>query len=107
MIDRKFKRISFISQAMVMTGSQRFEALTKDLSLDGLFIATDRLIPVGQMVSISLKMPSVSRSSELSVDGVVVRSSVRGVAFRFKSLGHDTFVYLKTVINHRKQLVCQ
>lgn len=105
MTDRKFKRISFVSQAMVTVGSQRFEALTKDLSLTGLFISTDHLIPVGQMTSISLKMPSISRCSDVNLDGVVVRSNGKGVAFQFKTLGHDTFAFLKNIIN-RKPIVC-
>src|SRR5512138_1963636 len=106
MQERKFRRVNFVSRAIVMIGNQRFEALTKDLSLDGLFVSTDHHMPIGQVASISLNMPSISRSSDVIVDGIVVRNSVRGVGFRFKSLGHETFSYLKTVIN-RKPLTCR
>jgi len=105
MESRKYKRISIAARAIVKIGNQHFEALTKNLCLDGLLISTDHHMPVGQTASIDVKMPSISRSSDISLDGVVVRSNASGVAFRFKTVGHDTFVYLKTVLN-RKPLLC-
>lgn len=99
MHDRKFKRISFVSQAMVMIGNQHFKALTQNLSLNGLFIRTNHLIPVGEMTAISLNLPSVSKT--VTVDGVVVRNNQYGLAFQFKSLNFDTVFYLKTVINRK------
>ena len=101
MQDRKYKRISFVSQAMVMVGNQTFEGLTTDLSLNGLFVSTDHHIPVGEIASISLKIPSVSSGSTLTLNGVVVRNSVRGMGLQFKALSHETFSCLKTVINRK------
>jgi len=101
MRNRKFNRIRLESQAKVMFGNQSFEALTENLSLNGLFIRTDRRIPVGNKAAISFNLPSASRSSTVTVDGVVVRNDVHGLAFQFKSLDHDSFSYLKTVINRK------
>ncbi len=104
--NRKLERVRFVSKAMVMIDNHHFEALTEDLSLSGVLINTDHHIPVGKRVSVSLNLPIVSRSSPVTIDGEVVRSNEQSLAFQFKSLDHDTFYYLKTVIDrkspHRK-----
>jgi len=99
--NRKFERIRFVSKAMVMINNRHFEALTENLSLSGVLINTDHRISVGKRVSVLLNLPSVSRSSPVTIDGEVIRSSGQSVAFQFKSLDHDTFCYLKTIIDRK------
>jgi hypothetical protein len=99
--NRKFERVRFVSNAIVMIDNYHFEALTEDLSLSGVLINTDHHLPVGKRVSVSLNLPSVSRSSPVTIDGEVVRSNEQSLAFQFKSLNHDTFHYLKMVIDRK------
>ena len=101
MENRKFERIRFVSKAMVTIDNYHFVALTEDLSLSGMLINTDHHIPVGKRVSVSLNLPSVSRSSPVTIEGEVVRNNEQSLAFQFKSLDHDTFYYLKTVIGRK------
>jgi len=101
MRNRQFERVKLASQTAIKTGNHCFNALTKDLSLSGMLIHTDHHIPVGKRVSISLNLPSVSRSSPVTLDGIVVRNTVHSVAFEFKSLDYETFCYLKAIL-HRK-----
>jgi hypothetical protein len=98
---RKFNRIRFESQAMIMTGEQAFEVSTENLSLNGLFVRTDQKMLKGERAEIRINVPSASRSPFLTVDGEVVRNDNHGLAFQFKSLDHDSFSYLKTVINRK------
>ncbi len=101
MPNRRFDRIHFESQAMVQTGGQSFEASTENLSLNGLFIRTEKRLPVGNRAQIMFVLPSASRSSEISVNGAVVRSENDGMAFQFGSLDQDSFSLLKTIINRK------
>jgi hypothetical protein len=101
MRSRKFSRIRFKSEAMVMVGKQSFSAVAENLSLDGILLRTERRMPVGNRVAISFNLPSASRSSTITVNGVVVRNDVHGIAFQFRSLDHDSFAHLKTVINRK------
>ena len=101
MKNRRFERVNLASQTLVTTNNYCFSAMTKDISLSGLLICTDHHIPAGERVSLSLNLPSVSRSSLVTVDGIVVRNTVHGVAFHFKSLDHDTFCYLKTILSRK------
>jgi hypothetical protein len=86
---------------MVKTGAQSFEASTENLSLNGLFIRTEKRLPVGKRAEILFVLPSASRSSEISVKGSVVRYDDDGMAFQFGSLDQESFSLLKTVINRK------
>ncbi len=99
MPNRRFNRIRIESQAMVKSGEQLFEGLTENLSLTGLFIRTERRLPVGNRAEIIFTLPSASSSSEFIVKGVVVRNDVHGLAFQFGSLDEDSFSRIRTVIN--------
>lgn len=101
MQERRFERIRLESPAMISIGEQIFGAVTKDISLNGVFIHTGQSLELGKKAMISLQLPSASRSSGVTVDGIVVRNADDGVAFRFRSLDHDTFSYLKSVINRK------
>jgi len=99
--NRKFERIRFSSPTMVMIDNDCLLALTEDLSLSGVLISTDHQIPVGKRAAVTLNLPSVSRSSPVTLDCVVVRKNEQSVAFQFSSLDHDTFSFLKTVIDRK------
>ncbi len=101
MSGRKFDRIRFESRAMIVIGEETFEASTENLSLNGLFIRTEKKVPEGERAEININMPSASRSPYFMVDGIVVRNDDHGMAFQFRSLDHDSFAYLKTVINRK------
>ena len=86
---------------MVISGNQTFNALTENISLNGLFIPSGYPIPVGRVAMVTLTLPSASTSSTVTVDGEVVRSDERGLALQFKSLSHDTFSALRTVLDRK------
>jgi hypothetical protein len=95
--DRKFPRISFVSKANVVSGDNSFEAMTDNLSLGGLLLRTETLLPVGRSVLIKLNIPSTYRTT-LNLRSEVLRSHAGGIAFQFKSMDYETFTELKAVI---------
>jgi len=101
MPDRNFKRIRFMTKAMVISGDHCFDAMTENISIGGLFIRTDQIIQAGKVVAIILYLPSVSRSSTLTANCIVVRKGVNGLAFQFKTLDHETFTHLRTIITRK------
>lgn len=98
---RNFKRVHIVSKANVMTADQYFEAVTANISVNGLYVSTDQLLPVGKLAEITLNIPSVSESSFVNVIGEVVRSDFNGLAFKFKSVDLNTFSRLRKVIAQR------
>jgi len=101
MQNRNYKRISFVSRAMVMAGNQAVEGMTANISLGGMFVTASQRLPVGDAVLISMEMPSMSRGSTITLNGVVVRSSSMGMGVRFVPLNHETFAHLRSVINRK------
>jgi Tfp pilus assembly protein PilZ len=99
--NRQFTRIRYESGATVKEGGCAFPALTANLSLTGIYLRTERHFPVGKRVEISFDLPSASYGSTVTVNGVVVRNDVHGLALQFKSVDEDSFVHLKSVINRK------
>lgn len=52
-----------------------------DISTGGMLIHTDRLIPPGQIVRITIPLP---RQNYITVPGEVIRKNPEGLAIRFK-----------------------
>lgn len=105
MLTRKFGRIQLACRAMVTSGNGKFDALTENISLDGLFLRTASPIPVGTVAAITMNLPSASSSAEVTVEGEVVRREDHGVAFHFKSLSHDVFSLLRMIVRPRPHFV--
>ena len=101
MPNRRFRRVQFESKAMVRTLNLSFEAYTENLSVNGLFIRTERQLPIGNRAEILLQIPSASSNPSFTAHVKVVRSDVHGIAFQFGSLDHDSFSRLQTVINKK------
>jgi len=99
--NRQFTRIRFESEATVMVGGCAFPVLTDNLSLNGIYLKTERHFPVGKRAEITFDLPSASRGSVLTVNGIVVRNDVHGLALQFKSLDQESFTHLKSVINRK------
>jgi hypothetical protein len=99
--DRHFTRIRFESKATVMVDGYDFPVLTENLSLNGIYIKTERRFAVGKRAEITFALQSASRGSVLTVNGIVVRNDVHGLALQFKSLDQESFAQLKSVINRK------
>jgi uncharacterized protein (TIGR02266 family) len=101
MPNRKYRRIQFVSKAMVRSSNQSFDAYTENLSVNGLFIRTERRLPVGNRAEIKLEIPSASSDSSFAAHVKVIRSDGNGMAFQFRSLDHDSFSRLQRVIKNK------
>lgn len=98
---RKFPRIQFKSRAMVRALNQSFEAYTENLSVNGLFIRTEMRLPIGNRAEIMLEIPTASSNSSFTAHAKVVRMGENGIAFQFRSLDHDSFSLLQTVVKNK------
>jgi len=103
MPNRRFNRICFESKALVRTMDQSFEASTENLSLNGLFIRTERRLPVGNRAEVMLEIPSASSRSLFTANVRVVRNDVYGIAFQLGSLDEASFLSLQTVIKRKSR----
>ena len=50
------------------TGSESFAATTKNLGVGGLFVATDRQLPIGEQVTVELSLPDHVRPMPVAAE---------------------------------------
>jgi len=82
---RQFERAPFDENVSMQHGDDRFEARVRDLSVGGVYILSDRKLPFGATVSVTLKLPALVERGKppITLDGVVrwVRDDGFGVQF--------------------------
>ncbi len=95
---RWFTRVNYRNTVVIKTpDGMVVEAPVKDLSLRGVYIITDEIIPVGRSVEIFFRDNS-SPGRELKVNGIIVRANKKGFAIEFEKMDLSTFCHLKTTV---------
>lgn len=97
---RHFYRIKYVTTARVTVADVCFDAVTENLSANGLFLRTHHPLPPKAVAKINFNIPSASHPS-ITVNAEVVRKSPHGLAFKFKSMDFGTFAELKAVIKQK------
>jgi hypothetical protein len=92
---RKSRRVHFVCQADIAIDDKCFEAVTDNISLDGIFIKTDSQIPVGNYGRISVKR---DKNIIVSANCIVVRNDRSGFGAQFKALDYDSFSQIKALV---------
>lgn len=70
---RACERWRFTLRLTVSWGNQSFSAYTSDISMSGVFVETNRCLPVGTAVRLDFKLVSGEDTLPVSVDGAVAR----------------------------------
>ncbi len=76
-----------------------FNAFTRDMGPDSIFLETDRILPEGSRVSLHMEYPG---SSKVVLKGTVARTEQDGMAVTFNNAGWDG---VKTSISQLEQAV--
>ena len=97
---REFSRVSVNMEAEVVSGQSTILGhLTKDVSLNGLFLTSEKKFPVGTDCHLTLFLGGRKSRQRIKVKGKVVRAEERGMAFTFyEIMGSDSFAHLRTLI---------
>ncbi|SFM66301.1 PilZ domain-containing protein [Thermodesulforhabdus norvegica] len=103
--NRRFTRTTIPGVKVVMktTEGKAIEALLRNISLCGVSVVTDDLLPVGAKVEVEIiREPSGSRKSpKHPIQGHIVRHTSNGMAVEFAKMDVDQFSYLKELIASR------
>jgi uncharacterized protein (TIGR02266 family) len=103
---RSFPRMPVEVDIGFFSESNFYAGLTQDISEGGLFVATQRILPIGTDVTVSFTLPGVH---EIKTEGVVmwVRQPVDGVAgmgVRFTRLTSDDKAVIQRFVSKRAPL---
>jgi hypothetical protein len=75
--------------------------LTKDISLNGLFLASEEKFPVNTDCLLTIFLGGRKSQQRIKLKGKVVRVEERGMAFAFHEItGSDSLAHLRTLISY-------
>jgi Tfp pilus assembly protein PilZ len=95
--NRKFSRVDFRIVATVKQGAKQFAGEVKNLSLQGMFLATDQTLQVGDTAVVSVALDD-QPENEVLVDVKVTRATEGGIAFSFDKIDSDSYIHLKNLV---------
>ena len=97
---RKKTRVHFQTQVTLKTDKSEIEAEanSKDISIQGIFVNTEKKIPVGTPCDIEILLTGTSTRLALSIKGVIARQEAFGLGIAFDSMDVDSHFHLKNIV---------
>ncbi len=99
---RRYVRVGFEASCEVESLDGDFSPFeaesTKDISLKGLYLITDRRLPLGTICLLKLKLTGATSELVLDIKAKVVRTDDNGLAFLFEEIDLDSFYHLKNIL---------
>ena len=93
---RKHEREPFFMAVDYSTKDRFYKDYIQDISAGGVFIETRMPFRAGQEVSLSFPLPNYQKY--IKTTGEVVRISPHGIGVRFKTVGQDQEVTIKSLL---------
>ncbi len=104
---RNHERVDFSAPISIMieTEDDTIEVTgdSQDLSLKGMFIPTDKKVPLGSHCIIKIFLSGTRDSLELNIQGVIARAENNGLGIIFDSMDVDSFTYLKNIVKYNSE----
>lgn len=97
---REFTRVPVNMEVEAVAGKSTILGhLTKDVSLNGLFLSSEEKFPPGTDCHLTIFLGGRKSQQRIKLKGKVVRVEENGVAFAFDEImGSDSFAHLRTLI---------
>ena len=93
-------RVHFKTQVTLKADESKIvsEANSKDISIKGMFVNTEKKMPVGTPCDIEILLTGTSTRLALSIKGIVIRQDASGLGISFDSMDIDSHFHLKNII---------
>jgi hypothetical protein len=96
---RKRTRVSFTTSVSLSNADVDLPGLaTKDLSLKGLYVVTDKLLPIDTFVDVTLDLSGTTSRVSLYMKGKVARVDSHGMGIDFTEIDMDSFHHLRNIV---------
>jgi PilZ domain len=104
MAERFFRRVNVNGGICTFKNEGIFEGIIRNISLGGLFVASDIPLSVMDRIQISISLPTDSRRIDIDTEAVVTRVENGGIAFKYDSsrLTNENFWSLLTFVQDNK-----
>jgi len=95
------QRVNFKTLVDLKAGELKLEGLeSRDISLKGLYVATEKNLPVGRAVDITLTLLGTTSQLKLNMKGRVARKDPEGLGVDFVEVDLDSFFHLRNIISY-------
>ncbi len=76
----------------------RAEADSRDISLMGIYLVPEKMLPLESLCCLKISIQGASSSMDFTVHGKVCRVDEKGMGIAFLDMEKDTFVHIKNLI---------
>ena len=97
-IERFFTRVNCSVRASIRYGDDFIKCDTKTLSLQGMFLKTDQLIPLNAAINVTVYHSS---QSTFNLTANVVSTEPDGVCVKINSLSINSFAQLRDIVSEK------
>jgi len=101
---RKFDRVEFSTPIRIMLDidgkSVELSGSSKDLSMKGIYIDTDRRFKPDTPCSVKIHLTGSSEEIELIMQASITRQTDKGMGISFDSMDVDTYAHLKNIVKY-------
>ena len=98
---RHFSRVGFKVSALLQGDGRVLKGEVKDVSLRGLYLLTEELLPVGTPVEITVFLSASEEPVVINVSGVVARLVPGGIGCAFDKMDVESFTHLRSIISYQ------
>ena len=97
---RRHTRVHFSTRIVLMANDTEIEAMgnSKDLSLKGVFVNTDKKLDVGAECHVKIFLSGGIGDIELAMKAKVARVVDTGLGLCFESMDVDSYTHLKNIV---------
>ena len=99
---RNFSRVEFRVSALLQTDGVAIKGEVKDLSLHGLYLETQEMLPAGTPVEITIYLSASPDPIVINVSGSVARLVPGGIGCTFEKMDVDSFAHLRSIISYKE-----
>ena len=98
---RHFSRVGFKVSALLQSDGTVLKGEVKDVSLRGMYLVTEELLPIGSPVEITIFLSASEPPIVINVTGVVARLVPGGIGCAFDKMDVDSFTHLRSIISYQ------
>ncbi len=98
MDQREYPRVTLQSEASIRHGKRDIKGILANLSLTGIYVRTQALIPVGEVVEVTFHDTSSNGKATVKTCCNVVRTDENGIAFKLRQMDVDSFINLHMIV---------
>jgi len=102
---RSKTRVRFETRVVVRTAEDEVTARagSRDVSLQGLYVATDHRLPVGTPCEVEIHLSGTSVRLSIHAKGRVARSDGTGLGIEFESFDPDSYFHLRNLVMYNSE----